>query len=58
MKTCPNCGTMREDVDVSGLPEQPANDSKIPGVPRVRSKCPSCYHLEEDYPKGRDLQHA
>jgi hypothetical protein len=37
MKKCPNCITMMEEVDVSGLPEQPADDSKIPGVPRVRS---------------------
>ena len=58
MKTCPNCSTMMEEVDVSGLPEQPADESKIPGVPRVRSVCPSCHHLEEGYPKGRKLQHA
>ncbi len=56
MKTCPNCSTMMEEVDVSRLPEQPADDSKIPGVARVRSECPSCHHLEEGYPKGRNLQ--
>ena len=53
MKKCPNCGTMMEEVDVSGLPEQPADDSKIPGVARVQSKCPSCHHLEEGYQIGR-----
>jgi hypothetical protein len=54
----PNCSTLMEVVDVSGLPEQPADDSKIPGVPRVRSACPNCHHLEGGYPKGRNLQHA
>jgi hypothetical protein len=58
MKTCPNCSTTMEEVDVSSLPEQPDDDSKIPGVPRVRSLCPSCHHFEEGHPKGRDLQHA
>jgi hypothetical protein len=47
-----------EEVNVSALPEQPADDSKIPGVPRVRAVCPSCHHLEEGYPKGRNLEHA
>jgi hypothetical protein len=56
MKTCPNCSTLMEVVDVSGLPEQPADDSKIPGVPRVRSACPSCHHVEEGYPEGVNLQ--
>jgi hypothetical protein len=56
MKNCPNCGTLMEEVDVSGLPEQPADDSQIPGVARVRSKCPSCPHLEEGYSKGSALQ--
>ena len=56
MKTCPNCSTMMEEVDVSGLPEKPADDSKIPGVPRTRYLCPGCRHLEEGYPKGRNLQ--
>jgi hypothetical protein len=52
MKPCPNCRKMMEEVDVSGLPEQPADDSKIPGVPRVRFRCASCHHLEEGYIKG------
>lgn len=56
MKTCPNCSTIMEVVDVSALPVPPADDSTIPGVPRVRSLCPSCKHLEEGYPKGRNLQ--
>ena len=34
MKTCPNCSTMMEEVDVSGLPEQPTHDLNIPGFPR------------------------
>jgi hypothetical protein len=58
MKNCPNCSTLMEVVDVSGLPEQPVDDSKMAGIPRVRSECPSCHHLEEGYPIGRDLQHA
>ena len=58
MKTCPNCSTLMEEVNVSALPEQPADESKIPGVPRVRAVCPSCHHLEEGYPKGRNLEHA
>jgi hypothetical protein len=58
MKTCPNCSTLMEEVNVSGLPVQPADDSTIPGVPRVRTVCPSCHHLEEGYPKGLDLEHA
>jgi hypothetical protein len=36
MKICPNCSTLMEEVDVSGLPEQPGDDSKIPRVPSVR----------------------
>jgi hypothetical protein len=56
MKNCPNCSTLMEVVEVSGVPEQPADDSKIPGVPRVRSACPSCQHVEEGYPKGINLQ--
>jgi hypothetical protein len=47
VKNCPNCGTLMEKVDVSGLPEQAIDDSNIHGVPRVRSKCPGCHHLEE-----------
>jgi hypothetical protein len=58
MKTCPNCSTPMEEVDASGLPDEPADDSTIPGVPRVRDVCPSCHHLEEGYPKGRNLQHT
>ena len=56
MKNCPNCNTLMEEVDVSGLLEQPADDSRVPGVRRVRSECPSCHHLEEGYPKGVDPQ--
>jgi hypothetical protein len=56
MKNCPDCSTLMEVVDVSGMPEQPVDDSKIPGVPRVRSACPSCHHVEEGYAKGINLQ--
>jgi hypothetical protein len=56
MKNCPNCGTLMEVVDVSGLSEQPFDESKIPGVARVRSECPSCHHLEEGYSKGSALR--
>jgi phage FluMu protein Com len=56
MKNCPNCGTLMEAVEVSGLPQQPYDESKIPGVERVRSKCPSCRHIEEGYSKGSALR--
>jgi phage FluMu protein Com len=56
MKNCPNCGTLMLEVDVSGLPEQPIDDSNIHGVARVRSKCPSCFHLEEGYSRGSALR--
>ncbi len=55
MKTCPNCATLMEEIHVPTLPEQPIDDSTIPGVPRVRSVCPSCHHLEEGYTKGIDF---
>jgi DNA-directed RNA polymerase subunit M/transcription elongation factor TFIIS len=58
MKTCPNCSTMMEEVDVSGLPEQPYDESKVPGVARVRFVCPGCHHLEEAYVRGRNLQNT
>jgi hypothetical protein len=56
MKNCPNCGILMEKVDVPSLPEQAADDLKIPGFARVRSKCPSCGHLEEGYSKGSALR--
>jgi ribosomal protein S27AE len=56
MKNCPNCGTLMQAVDVSGLSEQPYDESKIPGVARVRSECPSCHHIEEGYSKGSALR--
>jgi hypothetical protein len=52
MKNCPNCGTLMQEVDLSGLPEQATDDSNIRGAARVRSKCPSCFHLEEGYSRG------
>jgi hypothetical protein len=49
---------MMEEVDVSGMAGQPADESKIPGVPRTRFLCPGCHHLEEGYPKGATFNKA
>jgi pilus assembly protein CpaF len=45
-----------ERIRNSAVSSMTADDSKIPGVPRVRSACPSCHHVEEGYPKGVNLQ--
>jgi len=57
MKTCPHCNRMMEEVNDHSqvatdpiLPQQPADGPKITVVPRLRSECPECHHVEEGYP--------